>query len=306
MSSTSQTSPSLAADSTNTHAAPAQEIPSNIYKPTAPFASTILEHRRLTDPDSPNDVCHIVLNIADGDFKYFDGQSVGVLPPGTDANGKSHKLRLYSIASPHYGDDGQGKTVTVCVKRALSEGFPPGVCSSFLCDAKVGDTVNITGPVGKSFILPSTPNANIIMVATGTGIAPFRAFLKTRFEKRANEKGQFWLFFGAQTRKDYLYEEELEPLKQHQDSFKLVTAFSREEKNAEGGRMYVQHRIKEKADTLFELLQKPETYLFICGLRGMEGGIIEALEQAATERGIVWADFQAELKSQHRWHVEVY
>lgn len=301
MSSTSQTSPSLEA-----HSAPAQEIPSNIYKPNAPFKSTIVEHRRLTDPESPNDVCHIVLNIGESELRYLDGQSIGVLPPGTDANGKPHKLRLYSIASPHYGDDGEGNTVTVCVKRALSEGFPPGVCSSFLCDAKAGDAVDITGPVGKSFILPNTPNANVIMVATGTGIAPFRAFLKTRYEKRANEKGQFWLFFGAQTRKDYLYEQELETLKQHQDSFQLVTAFSREEKNAEGGRMYVQHRIKEKADTLFELLQKPETYLFICGLRGMEGGIIEAFAQAAQERGIVWDDFLAGLKSQHRWHVEVY
>lgn len=284
-----------------------QDIPSNIYKPTSPFAASVVEHRRLTAEDSPNEVSHIVLDIGKSDLRYLDGQSIGVLPPGVDANGKPHKLRLYSIASPHYGDDGQGKTVTVCVKRALSEGFPPGVCSSFLCDAKPGDTVNITGPVGKSFLLPSLPDANVIMVATGTGIAPFRAFLKTRFEKRPTEKGQFWLFFGAQTQKDYLYEDELDVLeKAEPENFRLVTAFSREQKNAEGGRMYVQHRIHEQADTLFTLLQDPKTYLFICGLRGMESGIMDAFAQAAQARGIEWDSFLSNLKTQHRWHVEVY
>ncbi|MGE0200822.1 MAG: ferredoxin--NADP(+) reductase [Candidatus Melainabacteria bacterium] len=283
------------------------DIPSNIYKPGAPFAATVLETRGLCAPDSANEVRHIVLDISGSDFRYLDGQSVGVLPPGEDANGKPHKLRLYSIASPGCGDDGQGKTVTICVKRALSEGHPPGVCSGFLCNAKPGDTVNITGPVGKSFLLPSEPNVNLIMVATGTGIAPFRAFLKTRYERRASEKGQTWLFFGAQTRKDFLYEDELTAWQQSQgETFNLVTAFSREEQNAEGGRMYVQHRLQERAETIFNLLQQPGTYLFICGLRGMEPGVMEGLEKAARTQGIDWNAFLADLKAQNRWHVEVY
>lgn len=281
------------------------EIPSNIYKPTDPYEAPVIEHRRLTATDSPNEVDHIVLDISGSKLTYLDGQSIGVLPPGMDANGKAHKLRLYSIASPSYGEDGNGKTVTICVKRALSEGFPPGVCSSFLCDAKIGDKIKITGPVGKSFLLPSEPDTNVVMVATGTGIAPFRAFLKTRYEKRPHEKGQFWLYFGAQTRKDFLYQEMLEEF-QKNDSFHLVTAFSREEQNAEGKRKYVQHCIQERADQMFALLKDPKTYFFMCGLRGMEGGIMEGLEAAAQSQGIVWADFLAQLKAEHRWHVEVY
>lgn len=282
-----------------------ENIPSNTYKPNSPWEATVLEHRRLTAPDSPNEVCHIVLDRAGSDLNYIDGQSIGVLPPGEDANGKPHKLRLYSIASPADGDNWDGKTVSVCIKRALSEGFPPGVCSSYLCDAQVGDKIKITGPVGKSFLLPNVPDANLIMVATGTGIAPFRAFLKTRYTLRTEENGQNWLFFGAQTRKDFLYEDEY-PAYQKHDTFNLVTAFSREEQNKSGGRMYVQHRIEEHAETVFNLLRDTKTYFFMCGLRGMEDGILEGLRNAAHQVGVNWDVFFQELKAQNRWHVEVY
>lgn len=286
------------------------ELPSNIYKVNSPLESEVLEHRRLTAEDSPNEVDHIVLDIAGSDMRYVDGQSIGILPPGVDENGRPHKLRLYSIASPHYGDDGNGKTVSICVKRAITVDEAtgkvyPGVCSNYLCDLKPGEKVKMTGPVGKHFILPNVPDANLIMIATGTGIAPFRAFLKVRYNKRASEKGQTWLFFGAQTRKDFLYEEEYDEYAQH-DTFHLVTAFSREEKNAEGGRMYVQHRLQEYAETLFNLLQDSKTYIYMCGLKGMEPGVMEGLEKAAAQQGINWTDFLAKLKAEHRWLVEVY
>jgi len=281
------------------------DIPSNIYKPKEPLAATILEHRRLTAPDSANDVCHIVMDLAGSEMQYLDGQSIGVLPPGEDAEGKPHKLRLYSIASPHYGDDGNGKTVSICVKRALNPPHPPGVCSSYLCDSKVGDKINITGPVGKTFLLPSVKDANLIMIATGTGIAPFRAFLKTRYEKRGDEQGQSWLFFGCQTQHDMLYEEEYVAYSRHA-GFHRINAISREQQNTEGGRMYVQHRIQEHAETLFNLLQDSKTSIYMCGLRGMEPGVMEGLEKAAVSQGINWEQFLAQLKEEKRWHVEVY
>ncbi|MCE3235278.1 MAG: petH [Vampirovibrio sp.] len=286
------------------------EVPSNIYKPNAPLEAKVIKHERLTAPDSPNDVCHIVYDISGSELKYVEGQSIGVLPPGEDANGKPHKLRLYSIASPGIGDDGQGKTLSVCVKRAITVDAETGkeyhgVCSSYLCNLKVGDTSKLTGPVGKAFLMPDMPNANIIMVATGTGIAPFRAFLSRRYNQLKHEKGQSWLFFGAQTRKDYLYESELEEYAQN-ETCHIVTAFSREEKNAEGGRMYVQHRLIEHGETLFNLLKKPETYLYICGLRGMESGILEGFQEVAARQGIDWNEFFDTLKAEKRWHVEVY
>jgi len=286
------------------------DLPSNIYKPNSPLTARVIEHRRLTAEDSCNDVRHIVYDISGSDLRYVEGQSIGVLPPGMDANGKPHKLRLYSIASPGVGDDGAGKTLTVCVKRAITIDEETGktyqgVCSTFLCDLKVGDTSNLTGPVGKAFVMPDTPNANLIMVATGTGIAPFRAFLSRRYKQQKHESGQSWLFFGAQSRKDYLYSDELEAYAVNPGCH-IVTAFSREEKNAEGGRMYVQHRLIEYDEMLFELLKKPQTYFYICGLRGMEAGILEGLKEIAERQGIDWNQFFDTLKSEKRWHVEVY
>jgi ferredoxin--NADP+ reductase len=90
-------------------------------------------------------------------------------------------LRLYSIASSAPGDYGDANTVSLCVKRLIYEDEDgkevKGVCSNYLCDLKEGTDVKITGPVGKALLLPKDPNATVIMLATGTGIAPFRSFL---------------------------------------------------------------------------------------------------------------------------------
>jgi ferredoxin--NADP+ reductase len=284
------------------------EIPSNLYKPTAPLQAKVLETRLLTDPNSANEVKHIVFDIAGSELRYLEGQSIGVLPPGEDANGKPHKLRLYSIASERTGDSGNSQSLSLCVKRAITvtdDGTVyKGVCSSFLCDLNKGDTVSLTGPVGKSFLMPPDLDANLIMVATGTGIAPFRGFLKRRVSQNINQ-GQAWLFFGAQTQKDYLYKEEMEAITQSGHG-RIHTAFSREQKSPEGGRRYVQHDILEQSEHLLEMLQKPKSYFYMCGLRGMESGIQEALNSAALKHSVDWPALQAKLKEEKRWHVEVY
>jgi ferredoxin--NADP+ reductase len=284
------------------------EVPSNLYKPTAPLEAKVLESRLLTSIDSPNEVRHIVFDVAGSNLRYLEGQSIGILPPGTDANGRPHKLRLYSIASERLGDKGDGSTLSLCVKRAItideSGKEHQGVCSSFLCDLAVGDTAQLTGPVGKSFLMPPEPDANLIMIATGTGIAPFRAFLHRRVSQNIDQ-GKACLFFGAQTQKDYLYKEEMESF-QARSHGHIFTAFSREQKNPEGGRMYVQHAILAQAEAILELLQKPNTYFYMCGLRGMETGIQEALSHIALKDNIDWPALQATLKAEKRWHVEVY
>ena len=77
----------------------------------------------------------------------------------------------------------QGKTTTLCVRRATywddemkaDDPAKKGVCSNFLCDTKPGDEVMLTGPAGKVMLMPEkNAAADLIMVATGTGIAPYR------------------------------------------------------------------------------------------------------------------------------------
>ncbi|MEN9235643.1 MAG: phycobilisome linker polypeptide [Gloeomargarita sp. GMQP_bins_25] len=302
-----------------THVKEKADIPVNIYRPNAPFIGRCLSNEPLVRPGGIGIVQHIKLDLRGGHLRYLEGQSIGIIPPGTDANGKPHKLRLYSIASTRHGDDLDDQTVSLCV-RQLEYEHPEtkekvyGVCSTYLCHLQPGEEVKITGPVGKEMLLPDDPDANIIMMATGTGIAPFRAYLWRMFkpeERQLNPDYQFtgfaWLIFGIPTTANILYKEELEALQaQYPDQFRLTYAISREQKNPEGGRMYIQHRVAEHAEELWELLQQPKTHVYLCGLRGMEDGIDAAFAATAAKHGVDWGEYQKELKKQGRWHVETY
>ncbi len=291
------------------------DIPVNIYRTNAPFIGRCMSNKELVGEGGIGIVCHLIFDISGGDLRYLEGQSIGIIPPGTDKNGKPEKLRLYSIASTRHGDYVDDKTVSLCV-RQLEYKHPEtgemvyGVCSTYLCNLQPGDEVKITGPVGKEMLLPDDPNANIIMLATGTGIAPFRAYLWRMFKETHEDykfNGFAWLIFGIPTSPNILYKEDLEQLQQqYSNNFRLTYAISREQKNPEGGRMYIQNRVAEHAEELWSLIQKENTHTYICGLKGMEGGIDEALSAAAAKEGVNWTDYQKQLKKAGHWHVETY
>ncbi|MGB3240665.1 MAG: ferredoxin-NADP reductase [Geitlerinemataceae cyanobacterium] len=304
---------------TQAKAKPGADVPVNIYRPKTPYVGKCLSNEELVAEGGIGRVRHLKYDISGGDLRYVEGQSIGIIPPGTDDKGKPHKLRLYSIASTRHGDDVDDKTVSLCV-RELEYKHPEtgetvfGVCSKYQCDLNVGDDVTITGPVGKEMLLPDDEDATIIMMGTGTGIAPFRAYLWRMFkdkERQANSDYQFkgfaWLFFGIPKTPNILYKEELEELQEkYPDNFRLTYAISREQQNPQGGRMYLQDRIKENADAVWELVQKPNTHVYICGLRGMEGGIDEGMSAASSKHGVDWSEYQKQMKKEHRWHVETY
>ncbi len=291
------------------------DIPVNIYRPNAPFIGKCISNEELVREGGIGTCRHLTFDISGSELRYLEGQSIGIIPPGTDKNGKPQKLRLYSIASTRHGDSLDDKTVSLCV-RQLEYKQPEtgemvyGVCSTHLCNLKPGDDLKITGPTGKEMLLPEAPNANIIMMATGTGIAPFRAYLWRMFKETHEDykfNGLAWLIFGVATSPNILYKEELEQLQQqYPDNFRLSYAISREQKNSEGGRMYIQHRCQEMADDLWNLIQKENTHTYICGLKGMEGGIDEALSGAAASNGVNWTDYQKQIRKAGRWHVETY
>lgn len=290
-------------------------IPVNLYKPKEPLIGKCVENYELVGEGGLGTVRHLTFDTSGSDLWYLEGQSIGIIPPGTDAQGKPHKLRLYSIASTRHGDKGDDQTVSLCV-RQLEYKHPEtgetvyGVCSTYLCNLEVGADVAITGPVGKEMLLPADENANIIMMATGTGIAPFRAYLWRMFKEQHEDykfKGFAWLIFGIPYSANILYKEDLEKLQaEFGDHFRLTYAISREQKNAQGGRMYIQDRVAEHSAELWDLIQKDNTHTFICGLKGMEDGIDAALSSEAEKQSIKWSDYQRNLKRAGRWHVETY
>tara|TARA_Y100001968_G_scaffold289053_1_gene291788 strand:+ start:5134 stop:6285 length:1152 start_codon:yes stop_codon:yes gene_type:complete len=297
---------------------PHSDVPINTYKPKAPFLGSVTENYSVLKEGAIGKVQHITFDLSGGDpfLKYVEGQSIGIIPEGEDEKGKPYRPRLYSIASTRHGDNYQGNTVSLCVRQLEYEKDGEtiyGVCSTFLCNLSKGDKVKISGPVGKEMLLPEDEDANIIMLATGTGIAPMRAYLRRMFEPTEREKnnwnfkGKAWLFMGAPKTANLLYDDDFEHYKTKYPKNLIYTkAISREQKNSKGGRMYIQDRVLENASEIFKLIEDPKTHIYLCGLKGMEPGIDEAMTTAAAAKGLNWSELRPQLRKAGRWHAETY
>ena len=169
----------------------------------------------------------------------------------------------------------------------------------------------MTGPTGKVMLMPEEKaDTDYIMVATGTGIAPYRGFIRRLFTETtpAGEayKGLAWLFLGVANSDALLYDEEWQAAKsKFPDNFRVDYALSREQKNKKGGKMYIQDKVEEYSDEIFDRLDKG-AHIYFCGLKGMMPGILATLEEVAVARGIEWAPKLESLKKAGQWHVEVY
>ncbi|KAK3390950.1 NADPH-cytochrome P450 reductase [Podospora didyma] len=115
-----------------------------------------------------------------------------------------------------------------------------------------------------NFKLPSDPTKPVIMVGPGTGVAPFRGFIRERKKQVENGEtvGKTILFFGCRKRsEDFIYDKEWKEAKKVLgEKFEIVTAFSRDGPK----KVYVQHRLKERAQEVNELLEK-KAYFYVCG-----------------------------------------
>lgn len=273
--------------------------------PGIPTPATVVQH--LISPAEPaiarvvkSEVCtagrkaagfvrHVELDVSGTPIagKFRAGQSFGVVPPGLNEKGKPHKLRLYSIASPTAGEDGQGNILATTVKRTIDEDWKDhrlflGVCSNYLCDLHEGDEVMITGPAGKRFVLPENLAAHdYVLFATGTGIAPFRAMIGDLLA--AGMPSRVTLIMGTPYATDLLYDDYFRALADEHDNFTYLTAVSRERQDDTDERLYVQDRLRTHADDLTPMLESDRTLVYVCGIAGMEIGIFR--EMATMLRG---------------------
>lgn len=301
------------------------EVELNIRTPRDPVEVPIVENRVCTKESSPNFVRHVTFDVGGTDLEGHIrvGQSVGILPPGKNDSGRDYKLRLYSVASPTKGEDGNSNLVSTTVKRTIEElqdnQLYLGVCSNYLADLEPGDKVKMTGPSGRRFLLPeNTGDFNYIFFATGTGIAPYRGMIQELMD--SGHANQIVLVFGCPYRTDLLYADYFEPLNEEVDNFHYLPHISREARRDDGSKKYVQTCLWDEAELLDPLLEKDNTLMYICGLKGMEYGIYEALgkkgldqyldirEPAAEKSPDEWndKDFKRYVKPSDRTFVEVY
>jgi benzoyl-CoA 2,3-dioxygenase component A len=277
----------------------------NLYNHKNPTTATVVGNYRVTELGTESDTHHIVLDFGAIPFPVLEGQSIGILPPGVDANGKPHHARQYSIASPRNGERPGYNNLSLTVKRVTvdHDGHPVrGVCSNYVCDLKKGDTVKVIGPFGSSFLMPNHPRSNIVMICTGTGSAPMRAMTEYRRRLRGKfESGKLMLFFGARTQKELPYFGPLMNLPR--DFIDVNFAFSRA---PDSPRRYVQDLMRERADDLSALLRDDDTAIYVCGLKSMEDGVLQALRDVAAQGGLQWDELAGRLKREGRLHLETY
>lgn len=282
----------------------------NLYGPKADEQSVtakVVGNVRVTEVGKEYDTHHIMLDFGDMPFPVLEGQSIGIIPPGTDEKGKPHHARQYSIASPRNGERAGYNNVSLTIKRVLEDydgKLVTGVASNYMCDLDVGDTVQVIGPFGNSFLMPNHPRSNIVMICTGTGSAPMRAMTEWRRRLRQSGKfegGKLLLFFGARTPEELPY---FGPLKKLPKDFIDVNfAFSRV---ADQPKRYVQDVMRERSADLAELLDDPDTCFYVCGLKAMEEGVVLALQDIAKQASLSWDTIGAKMKQQGRLHLETY
>jgi ferredoxin--NADP+ reductase len=141
------------------------------------------------------------------------------------------------------------------------------------------------------------------MVATGTGIAPFRSYVRRFFCEDVpnyNFKGLAWLFMGVANSDAKLYDDEFQALlARYPDQFRLDYALSREQNNRKGGKMYIQDKVEEYKDQVFDLMNNG-AHMYFCGLKGMMPGILDMLEGVCKEKGLNFEEWLEGLKHKVR------
>ena len=279
----------------------------NLYGPKSPISAKVVGNMQVNEAGTDNETHHIVLDFGSLPFPVLEGQSVGIIPPGVDAHGKPHHARQYSIASPRNGERAGYNNLSLTVKRVVQDhqGQPvKGVASNYLCDLKTGDSVQVIGPFGSSFLMPNHAGSHLVMICTGTGSAPMRGMTEWRRRLKASgsyEGGQLVLFFGARTQQELPYFGPLQKLPK--DFIDIHFAYSRTPGQP---KRYVQDAMRDAAPQLAALLQDPQTHFYLCGLKAMEEGVLQALQDIAVGAGMDWTSVPATLKQEGRLQLETY
>jgi benzoyl-CoA 2,3-dioxygenase component A len=277
----------------------------NLHAPKTPIIAKVTGNHRVTALGTSSDTHHIVLDFGTQTFPVLEGQSLGIIPLGVDASGKPHYPRQYSIASPRNGERKGYNNLSLTVKRVLVDHdgkATVGVASNYVCDLKVGDEVQVTGPFGTSFLMPNHAGSNIVMICTGTGSAPMRAMTEWRRRERlagTPNSGKLMLFFGARTKEELPYFGPLQNLPK--DFIDIHFAFSRApDPLGHGSKRYVQDVMREQSDAV------ANTYFYVCGLKSMEAGVLDALKDIAESAKLDWTRLSDEMRVQGRLHLETY
>lgn len=273
------------------------------------FRASIKKTERLTPADK-EEVREIALEVDGTDFNCEVNQSFGVLVKTSGEYGNSYHHRLYSVADIPVKQ--KGKTnIKMLVKRCsyiddFSGEEYPGVGSNYLCDRKVGDQITITGPYQIPFEVPEDLNSNLILIGMGTGIAPFRAFIKHIYQNVKEWKGKIRLFYGAKSGLELLYLNEKDgDLTNYYDdlTFKAFHALSPRPHWSDP--IALDQALEEQSKELLEMLSQSNTRVYIAGYEKIKPKLEKAFSNILGSKE-KWETRKAELIAGKKWAEIIY
>lgn len=212
--------------------------------------------------------------------------------------------RLYSIASSPNAHSGELHLTVARNTYVVNDEIHYGFCSTFLNGLAENAEVEFYIHPNNHFRLPA-PDKDVIMIGPGTGIAPFRSFLAERDSTGAT--GRNWLFFGEQHFvSDFLYQTELQDFFNTGVLTNIDLAFSRDQE----AKIYVQHRMKEKAAELYDWLKNGAS-VYVCGAKepmsvDVESTLLEIIAEQGNLTEEKAAQYLEQLSNEGRYLKDVY
>lgn len=268
------------------------------------------DNRSLTTSDAVEEIRELVFEVDDPDFRFEPGQSIAVIVPGPHDLGHAEHVRFYTIADAPFPRGGIPE-VAICVRRCeyldeYSGERYEGVASKYLCDLAEGAEVTLAGPVGLAFEVPENRNAKLLLIGLGTGIAPFRAFLRHIYRNLGGWDGQVLLFYGARTGLELVYMNDHEnDIAEYEDeeTFRAIEALSPRPHWDEPPALADALRAHE--EEVWAWLQDPSTHVYVAGLESVAETLDEVLAEFAGSPE-KWGRRKAELVAGGRWTEVVY
>lgn len=260
---------------------------------------------RIT-PNTSEEVRRLVLQIDDPAFRYAAGQSIGVLVPGPHEFGNEFHHRRYSIANPTQTGNPDTIELELLVRRCfyideISGERYPGIASNYLCDARPGDSLRITGPYRSPFKIPGDKRSNLLMLGTGTGVAPFRAFIQQIYDRHGGWQGDVRLFYGDLGGMNLLYlNDEQGDISEYydDDTFKAYSALI--EKPLADAADGLEESLSAHVEECRRLLADPKTYVFMAGQEKAAIAFDKVMAEAFGDKES-WREQKQRLVSEHRW-----
>lgn len=279
------------------------------FKTEDTYKAVVRETKRMT-PESTEEIREIQIEVLNSHFQCKIDQSFGVVVPTTGTFGKYEHHRLYSVADLP-SNNGTDNRVTFLVKRCsyvdeFNGELYKGVASNYLCDRVKGDEITITGPHSLPFVVPEDKSSNLILIGMGTGIAPFRAFVKHIYSNVKDWQGRIRLFYGAKSGLELLYLNDKDgDLTNYYDekTFEAFHALSPRPHMSDP--IALDEKIESRAEEIIELLSYSNTYIYVAGYDKTKEMLDSAFSKILGSKE-KWMLRKAELIAGKKWAEIIY